>query len=83
MGKRQTFVWRNEEWVKLDEGLKGIKAGNLFYLRESTGEIVTNNEGYQVFVATDDSFLGTYENDERYHINCVPVAKNVPIEEKL
>jgi hypothetical protein len=67
---RTTFIWAGDQWLQADNGLCEVKAGEIFYMREPTGEIVENSKGYQIFVATKDAYL-----HERWTVNCVPVAK--------
>lgn len=73
----------NEDWVQV-EGISTLVPGDVFYMREATGEIVKDRDGCEVFVAighprptVNENNVATtgieVEQDPRFHINAVPV----------
>lgn len=71
---RETFRWDDatNSWSE-PITLKDLVAGNIFYMREPTGDIVADSIGCTVFVATKAPQPST-EDPDRWTINSVPVA---------
>ena len=73
--KRQIFKLVEEEWQELQGGMKDLAKGDVFYMRESTGEVVADYAGCQVFVAISDPRPVVNEKNE--NVTGIEVAQDV------
>jgi hypothetical protein len=71
---REAFRWDESMDIWSDAmQMKDLVAGDIFYMREPDGEIMTDSVGNTVFVATKAPQLRT-DDPTRWKIESVPVA---------